>query len=197
MGADKALVQLNGQPLVSHALGILREAGLPASIAGARSQLSPFAPVVPDIQPGLGPLGGICAALAIQEAQKAVFLSVDQPLLPASLLTWLLHHATITGAPITLAAVNGFAQTFPVVIDRAALTALSTEFKASHLGCFSAFQAAAAALNYPISILPAEILALTGHVSHPSGLPASRWFLNANTPADLRRIRSFLSPAIA
>jgi molybdopterin-guanine dinucleotide biosynthesis protein A len=197
MGADKALLPLTGKPLVLHALDLLRQAGLPAFIAGARSSLEPFAQVVPDIHPGLGPLTGICAALAILEAQKAVFLSVDQPLLPASLLTWLLHHATITGAPITVTSLNGFTQTFPAVIDRAALPALNTELKAGRGGCFSAFQAAAAALNCPISILPAEILAQSGHVSHPAGLPVSRWFLNANTPADLRRIRALFRPAIA
>jgi molybdopterin-guanine dinucleotide biosynthesis protein A len=197
MGEDKALVQLNGQPLVAQALDLLLQAGLPASIAGARSPLEAFAPVVPDIHPGQGPLAGISAALAALQVQHAVFLSVDQPLLPPSLLVYLHHHASITGAPITLAAVKGFAQTFPVVIDRAALPALSTELNAGRSGCFSAFQAAAASLRTPISILPAEILAQAGHVSHPAGLPASRWFLNANTPADLHRIRALFSPVIA
>jgi hypothetical protein len=60
MGQDKALLLFAGRPLVAHALSILRQAGLPASIAGARpsarTSLEAFAPVVEDPEPGLGPL---------------------------------------------------------------------------------------------------------------------------------------------
>ncbi|MGA2170607.1 MAG: NTP transferase domain-containing protein [Terracidiphilus sp.] len=74
MGEDKALLRLGGQPLVAHALGILRKAGLAASVAGAGSALGALAPVVEHANPGLGPLGGICAALASTTARRAVFL---------------------------------------------------------------------------------------------------------------------------
>ena len=86
MGADKALIRLAGQPLVARALGILREAGLTASIAGARSSLADFAPVIQELDPDLGPLAESAAALASTSARHAVFLPVDLPLLPASLV---------------------------------------------------------------------------------------------------------------
>jgi molybdopterin-guanine dinucleotide biosynthesis protein A len=187
MGADKALELLAGQPLVAHAVSVLLEAGLAASIAGARSPLAHFAPVVEDSQPGLGPLGGICAALASTSACRAVFLPVDLPLLPASLIAFLLHHARITGAVATLCSVNGFAQTFPAVVRRAALPALQGELEAGRGGCFSAFQAAAARLGQPLTVLAAESLVQSGQVAHPDGLPAARWFLNVNAPGDLLR----------
>ena len=67
MGSDKALVEFGGRPLIAHAVGILKAAGLPVSIAGARPEnrasLESYAPVISDAEPGLGPLGGICAAL--------------------------------------------------------------------------------------------------------------------------------------
>ena len=65
MGRDKALIPLAGSPLIHHALGILRAAGLDPRIAGARSDLSSFAPTLPDdpTRSGLGPLSGICSAL--------------------------------------------------------------------------------------------------------------------------------------
>jgi molybdopterin-guanine dinucleotide biosynthesis protein A len=187
MGADKALELFAGQPLVAHAVSVLRQAGLTASIAGARSLLAAFAPVVEDSQPGMGPLGGICAALASTSACLSVFLPVDLPLLPASLLVFLLHHARTTGSAVTLCSVNGFAQSFPAVLRREILPLLQSELEAGRGGCYSAFQAAAASLGQPVSVLPVELLIQSGHVAHPGDLIAARWFLNVNTPEDLRR----------
>ena len=97
MGRDKALLPFAGRPLIAHALSILREAGLrldrwsqSASRIGA---LAAYAPVVEDSQPGLGPLAGICAALAAVATRYVVFLPVDLPLLPSSLIAYMLHHA--------------------------------------------------------------------------------------------------------
>src|SRR5208283_1504444 len=119
MGQDKALLQFAGQPLIAYALSILADAGLPASIAGAdpesRAALSAYAPVIDDSQPGLGPLAGVCEALAATTARYAVFLSVDTPFVPPSLVAYLLHHARITGHAVTVPSVAGFAQTFPAV----------------------------------------------------------------------------------
>jgi molybdopterin-guanine dinucleotide biosynthesis protein A len=196
MGQDKALVRLGGQPLVAHALGILRQAGLEVQVAGQRSRLAEFAPVVEDCESGRGPLGGICAALAATSARRAVFLPVDLPLLPASLVAFLLDHARITGNAVTVSSVNGFAQTFPAVVNRAALPALLSELERGSGGCFSAFQAAAASLNQPVTVLAAELLAQSGHLVHAGGLPAALWFLNVNAPADLLRAQAHLQASI-
>lgn len=189
MGRDKALLEFGGRPLVAHALDIFQEAGIPATIAGApssaRASLQVFAPIVEDASPGLGPLTGICAALSVVSARYAVFLPVDLPLLPASLLVYLLRHARITGSAVTVCSVSGFTQTFPAVLDRAALPALQNEFDSQRYGCLSAFRAASAAAGQSISSIAVELLAQTGEVSDPLGLPPIRWFLNLNTPDDL------------
>jgi molybdenum cofactor guanylyltransferase len=187
MGRDKALLNFAGRPLIAHALGILSEAGLSAAILGARPDLSSFAPVIGDTEPGRGPLAGICAALASTPARHAVFLSVDQPLLPASLLTYLLHHARVTASAVTVASINGATQTFPAVLDRVVLPLLQADLAANRLGCLAAFQSAAAAVHQPFSALPVEYLAQSGQVAHRCGLPAARWLSNLNTPADLGR----------
>ena len=96
--------------------------------------LEGFAPVVKDGRPGRGPLSGICAALEAMTAHRAVFLPVDQPLTPACLIELLVRHAEITGRAITVSSVNGFAQTFPAVVDRIALLALRTELEAGRGG---------------------------------------------------------------
>jgi molybdopterin-guanine dinucleotide biosynthesis protein A len=187
MGRDKALVQFAGSPLVSHALGIFREAGLEASIAGTRSPLAAFAPVVEDSIADRGPLGGICAALASTLAARAVFLPVDLPLMPASLVVLLLEHARVSGRAVTLAAVNGFVQTFPVVLAATILPVIEAELEAGRRGCFSAFQSAAASLGQAVSVLPVELLTQAAQLRHPDGLPACRWFVNINVPGDLER----------
>jgi molybdopterin-guanine dinucleotide biosynthesis protein A len=187
MGADKSLLHLNGQPLATHALAILRNAGLSASLAGGQQALAALAPLIEDRQPGLGPLSGICAALASTSARWAVVLPVDLPLLPASLVACLLQHAKTTGNAITIPSINGFAQTFPAVLDHSVLSTLQRELQSGHRGCFSAFQTAARSLGQPISVIPVEDLVQCGQVSHPLDLPATRWFLNVNTIQHLRQ----------
>jgi molybdenum cofactor guanylyltransferase len=187
MGQDKSMVLLDGQPMIAYPLAALRQASLPASISGGQPSLAVFAPLIEDTRPGLGPLAGICSSLASTAARRAVFLSVDAPLIPASLLSVFLRHAAITSAVITVPSINGFAQTFPAVLDRAALPALARELASGRLGCFRAFQAAAKSFHQNIAVLPVEFLVQAGQIANPLGLPAAWWFLNANTPGDLRR----------
>ncbi len=191
MGRDKALLQFAGRPLITHALAVLARAGLSAAIAGAApsawAALSSFSPVVQDAAPRKGPLSGICAALAATSARYAVFLPVDLPFLPPSLLVFLLRHAQTTGSAVTVPSLADFAQTFPSVVDRAALPTLQDELNSGRSGCFSAFQAASAALHQPFSTIAVEPLLVSGQISHPQGHPPADWFLNLNTPADLAR----------
>ncbi|HVN92599.1 MAG TPA: molybdenum cofactor guanylyltransferase [Terracidiphilus sp.] len=206
MGRDKALLPLAGRPLIAHAVATLRGAGLPVTIAGAgpeaESALAAYAPVVPDREPGLGPLSGICAALAAASSSTApprylVFLPVDLPLLPSSLISCLLHHAQITGSPVTIASINAINQTFPAVLDRSTFPALHAALHSQKRGCLSAFQSAALTLGQSIAAVPVELLVQSGQVTHPLALPPLRWFLNVNTPQDLRRAESLCPQPIA
>jgi molybdopterin-guanine dinucleotide biosynthesis protein A len=192
MGRDKALALFGGRSLIEIALETLREAGVSSGIAGARSDLSGFAGVVEDVEADQGPLGGICAAMGSTSAERVVFLSVDLPLLPASLIGCMLNHGRITGQAVTVASVNGFVQTFPAVLDRAVLPWLERRHQSGQRGCYAAFQAAAAALEEPVSVLPVEVLAQAGQAAHPMALPATWWFLNVNSPADLERAESIM-----
>ncbi len=196
MGSDKALLPFAGRPLIAHALSILEEAGLHAMIAGANtasgSSLAVFAPVVDDLDPGLGPLAGVCAALRSTSARYAVFLPIDLPLLPGSLPAYLLRRARVSGRAVTVASVAGFTQTFPAVIDRVALDGLEAALHARSGGCFNAFESAAARLGQAIDAVPVELLAQPGQVNHPLGLPPLCWFLNLNTPEDVRRAEALL-----
>ena len=140
-----------------------------------------------DATPGLGPLSGVCAALAATTARHVVFLPIDLPLLPPSLLVFLLRYARITGAAVTVASVSGYPQTFPAIVDRTALPALQNELDSGRFGCFSAFQAASRTMGQHLPIVAVELLAQTGQVSDPEGRPPVRWLINLNAPADLER----------
>ena len=197
MGRDKAVVHLAGRPLIEHALEILRDAGLPACVAGGNPELAAFAPVIQDPHAAQGPLGGICAALAATHAHFAVFLPVDLPLLPASLVLTLLQHASLTGSLVTVPSVNGFVETFPAVLDASIAPLLERELEDGRRGCLSAFRGAAAGLGRPLSVLPVEFLLQAGQLRDPRGLPASRWFLNVNREDDLARAEIHLRRLIA
>jgi molybdopterin-guanine dinucleotide biosynthesis protein A len=192
MGSEKALIQLAGEPLVAHAVRILRQAGLAVSIAGARSPLEHHAPVVPDSESDRGPLGGICSALAFSAANRAVFLPVDMPLLPSSLLALLLKAGQAEDALITVPSVNGFAETFPAVVNREALPWLRDSLEGGRGGCFQAFQAAAKAMGRTMKVMPVEQAVRDGRLAVTDALPIECWFLNVNEPADLAQAEACL-----
>jgi molybdopterin-guanine dinucleotide biosynthesis protein A len=193
MGCEKALLRLAGDPLIVHALRILRSAGLSASIAGARAPLERFAPVVLDSEADRGPLGGICAAIASTMARHAVFLPVDLPLLPPVLARFLLEEARRGDAAVTVYSANSFTETFPAVIDRAALPWLQAALAGGHGKCLSAFEDAASALGSDLGIVPVEQALEDGRFNPVPGLPLELWFLNVNEPDDLARAEAWLA----
>ncbi len=87
MGRDKALLPLDGRPLIEHMLDKMRGLGLHARICGSRPDLAQFAEVVADNFAGSGPLAGIEAALAVSDSELNLFVPVDLPGLPAGVST--------------------------------------------------------------------------------------------------------------
>jgi molybdenum cofactor guanylyltransferase len=197
MGRDKARLELGGETLLVRSLRILRDARLTTAIIGFCGPPIANAPNVADVEPNLGPLSGICGALASTPARHSVFISVDMPFLPPSLIVYLLRRAQITLKAVTVVSVNGLNQTFPAVIDRVALSTFQAEIAAGRNGCFSAFQAAATGLGQTVDVIAAELLAQSGQAADPDGLPPIQWFLNLNTQADLERAEALLARRIA
>jgi molybdenum cofactor guanylyltransferase len=95
MGTDKALLQLAGKPLIQHAVTKLRRICANVHILGSNPALASYAPLVPDIHPGCGPIGGIEAALTHSSYDWNLILPVDVPFLPTELLqSWAAHIIT-------------------------------------------------------------------------------------------------------
>jgi len=191
MGADKATVAFVGRPLIAHAIRILRDADLPVLIAGNRPDLQNFAQTVDDLGSSRGPLGGICGALEFTSVTTTVFVPVDLPLLPSGLIRLMRKIAHVADRAIVVPSVNGYVQTFPAVLDRAMLPILKAELESGRGGCYSAFEVAARALGQQVHVVRTELLAQTGQLQHPDGLPVARWFFNINSSADLHRAHAF------
>jgi molybdopterin-guanine dinucleotide biosynthesis protein A len=65
MGTDKAALTLEGRTLLEHAVAIVRQVTGDVAILGPRQLYGGYGvPVIEDIYPGCGPLGGIHAALS-------------------------------------------------------------------------------------------------------------------------------------
>jgi molybdopterin-guanine dinucleotide biosynthesis protein A len=188
MGVDKALVLFAAGPLIQVALETLKDAGISASIAGSRSDLSAFAETIPDTFLEAGPLGGIHAALSVSAAAWNLFLPVDMPLMPSSLLRCLLQRAVLTGAAVTATRLNGRLEPFPVVLHRTALLPIARRLETGDTACHAAWQSIPSELHSSLDAPSVEYLSQCGHCFHPAGLPPALWFSSANAPADLSRM---------
>lgn len=92
MGADKALLAFDGEPLWRRQLRILREAGAASLLVSAptRPPWCPAAvPAVADLPPSRGPLSGLSAALGASPSTHLLALAVDLPAMPAAHLRFL------------------------------------------------------------------------------------------------------------
>jgi molybdopterin-guanine dinucleotide biosynthesis protein A len=107
MGADKAFVALDGRTLLARALDLARSVTHDVRIVGEAAKFAVFAPVVEDVFPGCGPLGGIHAALRASQVELNLILAVDMPFVPPALLPFLITRARNSTAMVTVARAGG------------------------------------------------------------------------------------------
>lgn len=78
MGRDKALLEINGRPLVEHVAGIIRFVTERVTLVGPRNRYEQLGfPVIEDAYRGLGPLSGIVAALEHTGSPRALIVACD------------------------------------------------------------------------------------------------------------------------
>lgn len=106
MGADKAFLRLDGRTMLAHALHLAQSVTVDVRIVGAPAKFEQFAPVVEDIFPGCGPLGGIHAALRASSAPLNLMLAVDVPFASPALLQYLTERARASTAAVTVPRVS-------------------------------------------------------------------------------------------
>ncbi len=213
MGADKALLELGGEPLIRHAVKKLRRVCMDVRICSDDPALEAYAPCVPDLHPGCGPISGMEAGLAHSIFDWNLFLTVDMPFVPSALLwfslrTWL--QGKDQGARIRLYQVDGRPQPGFCLLHREVLPFLTEAIARGEHKLMLVFQQAGRALAERHGFLPGAGLwcaPFTGLTTRRG--PRSRsadwcfptdaqqaaerlWFANLNTPDEFAEAEAHL-----
>lgn len=104
MGSEKGLVLLHGKPMISYVLKSLEKAGLPVKIVAANPEYENFhVPLIRDLVPEKGPMGGLYTALRNSSADVVLLLSCDMPMIRVETLNELMAHASDTNIVVVSA----------------------------------------------------------------------------------------------
>jgi len=172
MGTNKAFVRLNEKPLIDYSLDILREV-TPHIILSVGSE--PFRyknlPVVKDVYPGCGPMGGIYSALRYSNTDLNLVLSCDLPFVPADLLKFLTEEARNDDADVTLPVdEHGYWQTLCAVYRKSILPKM---------------EEAVIQKNLKLKMIVSNVKSRIIPVGKTHKYYQSDAFLNMNTPEDV------------
>lgn len=103
MGRDKALIEIDGKPLLARTAELLAPLVESITLVGDPAKYPSFGfRAVPDRSPGAGPLGGIAAALAAAREPQVAVLACDLPYLTHDWLAWLFTRAGNSPADIVV-----------------------------------------------------------------------------------------------
>lgn len=199
MGRDKALLVLAGEPLVARAVKKLRQLCAEVHVLSDNPALAEFAPLVRDLHPGCGPIGGMEAALAHSAFEWNLFLPVDMPFLPAEWMAEWVADCTLgpnclgpnclgpdclrpdrlsapaSGVRVHIVTVDGRPQPGFCLLHKAVQPFLSEAIERREFKLLTALQTAGRVLAGGQGLAAGE----APKVNHP------RWFANLNTPEDL------------
>jgi molybdenum cofactor guanylyltransferase len=175
MGRDKAVLSLNGRTLLETALAAVHPVVNEVFILGPPEPYRAYAPVIADIFPGCGPLGGIHAALAQTKTEFNLMIAVDTPFLSAALLRYLAERALAARAVVTAPEINGYPQPLCAVYSRDFLPI--------------AEQALGAGAYKIAPLFPNDRTLVIRETELAQVAFTAEMFENLNTPEDLERAR--------
>jgi molybdenum cofactor guanylyltransferase len=180
MGTDKALLQLAGKPLIEHAVTKLRRITPHVHILSSNPALAEYAPLVPDLHPGTGPIGGIEAAVAHSPSDWNLILPVDLPFLPGIFVdAWV--RSTLAdqhGIRIALFTIDGLPQPTLLMIHRDAAPYISQAVERGNFKLYPVLEAAGRDLATRGGLNPKLVFRNGAFAAQPL------WFANLNTPED-------------
>jgi molybdopterin-guanine dinucleotide biosynthesis protein A len=204
MGRDKALLKLGGERLIRHAVRKLSRLAHEVHILSDRPELAEFAPLVEDLHPGCGPVGGMEAALAHTACDWVLILPVDMPFLPTALLErWMRGVVAMPTARVALFTVEGAPQPALCLLHREAEPFMRSAAQTGKLKLYPVLEDAATelALRHGVSLNDVLVnrewddqaaLALLQGGTEESSWPLTEaqagarhlWFGNLNTPEE-------------
>ena len=204
MGTDKALLELDGKPLIERAVHKLRRICSDVHILSSNVELEWYAPLVPDLHPGCGPIGGMEAALLRSPFDWNVFLAVDIPFLPAAFVwgwmrEWMARKDD--GARIRVFTADGRLQPGFCLLHKDVAPFLLDAIRHEEFRLVQVFETAGRELEQRRGLPPgtglwsapaSESGAVAGGGRLPEGCEVSvaqreaehLWFANLNTPRD-------------
>jgi len=132
LGRNKAFLDFDGRPLIARMAEILRP--LVSEVVVVASESEPYRPyvdrVVPDVIPGLGPLGGIHAGLLAVRTRAAFFVGCDLPFVPGALFERLSREVARADAVVPF--VDGEYEPLVAAYARSCLPAVERVMAAGH-----------------------------------------------------------------
>lgn len=103
MGRDKALLELDGMPLIVRAARLLETVVGAPTVVGYREEFRALGlRTIADDAPGAGPLGGIATALRAAQAPWSLIVACDLPYLTQAWLEFLARRAVESRADIVM-----------------------------------------------------------------------------------------------
>jgi molybdopterin-guanine dinucleotide biosynthesis protein A len=182
LGQDKALVELDGQPLILRAAEVLRPFVAEVTLLAPAGRYESFGlPVVADQWPDEGPLGAICTALRSSPAQWKIFLACDLPLVSRQFLSLLVERVQATHSDAVVPRTEDGWQPLSAAYHSRCQTAFAR-----------AFQQGERSIVKLLGEIPVE--AITSAEMANAGVSEFD-LLNLNTPKDLTRINELTKGA--
>ncbi|MCH8161636.1 MAG: molybdenum cofactor guanylyltransferase [Chloroflexi bacterium] len=182
IGRDKAMVELDGRPLISYPVGALRSAGLDVVLALRGGQEAPAGledvSVVRDEFEDAGPLGGLHALLKWMPGEWVLVVSCDQPFVRVNLLHGIMSQSECT-ADAVVARTPERLQPMPGLYRKSCLPVVDGALRRGEHGMRDVLN------GLPRYELAGEDLDCLD-LEHSS-------FVNVNTPKDLLRARRLAS----
>jgi molybdenum cofactor guanylyltransferase len=131
MGRDKSTLQIDGQPLLARQIALAKSAGAEEVFISGRANVEyPYGlPVLLDLGPGLGPVGGIERALAMACHDLVLVLAVDLPHLGHEVLQALRSECTsqMGVIPVCAGSIEPLVAFYPKAAHEIALARLKKE----------------------------------------------------------------------
>jgi molybdopterin-guanine dinucleotide biosynthesis protein A len=190
MGDDKALLRFCGRPMVEIAVDKLRKFCADVSIAGNREDLREFAPVVVETRVNAGPAAGIEAGLKACEQEWAMFVPVDVPLVPATLLRRWCEEALRVNMAVSYLGIWCKQPAF-CLMRRERLMSFARLLDDGERRLEVLLNRTAEADNCASRMYGANDLYRYPDDRGPADETLERWFTNVNTPEELREAEAW------
>ena len=175
-GSPKGLLRFGGRPLIQHIVETLTSVLSDSLIVTNSPDLYGFLgrPMVADVFPDGGALGGLYSGLRAVEGDAALCVACDMPFLSRDLLAYLAGRSA--EADVVIPDAGGELQTLHAVYGKACLDPMERRLRAGQLRVIGFFD------DVRVLRIPASTIR---EVADPD-----RVFTNLNTPADLERARA-------